>query len=154
MSEKMYSVEEAAAALGLSPATVRSYCSQGKIQAAKVGRSYQISPKILQDWVVSSKKEFKYKAKDGNVYKVEICSLAQPGEPRPSFFYVFVDDDNAYFVELLITSEFPEKDTIGLNEIMGYIYKSIDDDIREPKRIVVGKDGVSYEDLVPDMEMF
>jgi len=154
MDEKMYSVEEAAGVLGLSPATVRGYCSQGKISAEKVGRSYQISPKVLQDWVVSSKKEFKYKARDGNVYKVEICSLAQPGESRPSFFYIFADEDNAFFVELLITSEFPEKDTVGLNEILGFIYRCIDDRIREPKRIVVGKDGVSYEDLIPEMEMF
>jgi excisionase family DNA binding protein len=154
MGEKMYSVGEVAEVLGLSPATVRSYCSQGKIPAKKVGRSYQISPKVLQDWAVSSKKEFKYKTKDGTVYKVEICSLAQPGEPRPSFFYIFANEDNAFFVELLITSEFPQKDTIGLNEILSFIYQAIDSDVREPKRIIVGKDGVSYEDLVPDMEMF
>lgn len=154
MSDKIYSVSEAAEVLGLSPATVRSYCSQGKIPAKKVGRSYQISSRVLQDWTVSTKKEFRYKAKDGTAYKIEICSLAQPGEPRPSFFYIFADEDNAFFIELLITSEFPQKETVSLNQLLNFIYEAIDNDVKEPKRIVVGKDSVSYEDLVPDMEMF
>lgn len=154
MDDKTYSVQEAAEVLGLSPATIRTYCSQGKIPAKKVGASYQISSRALQDWAVSAKREFRYKSKDGTAYKIEICSLAQPGEPRPSFFYIFADEDNAFFVELLITDECPQKETINLNQLLNFIYQAIDNDVREPKRIIVGKDSVSYEDLMPDMQMF
>ncbi len=42
MGKKVYSVSEAAEVLGLSPATVRSYCSKGKLPAMKVGRRYKI----------------------------------------------------------------------------------------------------------------
>lgn len=154
MGESMYSVKEAAEVLGLSPVTVRNYCSQGKIPAKKVGKGYKISPKALQDWAVSSKRAFKYKTKDGSDFKVEICSLAQPGEPRPSFFYIFTDQDNGFFVELLFNIDFVKKDAVELSDILGLVYQAIDNDVREPKRIVVGKDGIFYEDLVPDMDSF
>lgn len=154
MSKKVYTAKEAAEVLGLSPATVRSYCAKGKIPAMKSGGKLKISSKALQDWAISSKKQLKYKAKDGNTYRVEICSLAQAGEPRPSFFYIYVDDDNAFFVELIITGGFPKKDEVGLSEILGFVHRAIDSNVREPKRVVVGREGISYEDLVPDMESF
>ena len=151
---KIYTTGEAAKILGLNPATVTAYCSEGKIPAMKSGGRYRISSKALQDWAISTKRQFKHKAKDGNTYNIEICSLAQPGEPRPSFFYICTDEDNAFFVELMIGSDFPEGDTIGLQQILTFVNKAIDADVREPKRIVVGRDGISYEDLVPDMESF
>lgn len=154
MGEGTYSLKEAAEILNLSPATVRTYCSKGKIPAKKIGRSYRISPKALQDWAVSSKRGFKYKNKDGNIFKVEICSLAQPGEPRPSFFYIFIDEDNGFFLELLFADDFMQRDAMGLSDFLGFVYQAIDSNIREPKRIVVSGDGISYEDLVPDVDAF
>lgn len=154
MSKKVYTTEEAAKVLGLSSATVRSYCSNGKIPAMKSGSKYKISAKALQDWAVSTKRTFKHKSKDGNVYNVEICSLAQPGEPRPSFFYVFADEENAFFMELMITSDFSQKEDVDLARILNFVYRAIDSNVREPKRVIIGKDGITYEDLVPDMESF
>jgi excisionase family DNA binding protein len=154
MSKKMYTTSEAAKILGLSPATVAAYCSEGKMPAMKSGGRYRISAKALQDWAISTKRQFKHKAKDGNTYNVEICSLAQPGEPRPSFFYVFTDDENAFFIELMIGSDFSQGEAVDLKDVLGFVNRAIDSNIREPKRIIVRRDGIAYEDLVPDMESF
>jgi len=147
MDNKLYSVEEVAKALGLSSATVRGYCSKGTIPSSRAGRSYRISSGALYDWAVSDKNELKYKSKNGVFYKIEICSLSQPGSLRPSFFHVFADEDNAFFIELLISEEFSEKDATGLSDIIGFVQQAIDSDIKGSRRVVVGKRDIFYENI-------
>jgi|GEM_PF-6681255 len=147
MDNKFYSVEEVAKALGLSPATVRGYCSKGKLPSSRAGRGYRIPSEALYDWAVSDKNELKYKSKNGVLYKIEICSLSQPGSSRPSFFHVFDDEGDTFFIELLISEKFSEKDTTGFSEIIGFVQQAIDSDIEGSQRVIIGKQDILYENI-------
>lgn len=46
--EQIYTPEEAAKALKVTPNTVRKYCSNGTIKAAKLGRVYRITETDLR----------------------------------------------------------------------------------------------------------
>lgn len=47
--EKMYSVEEAAAIIGIHPVTLRKWLPLGKVRGVKVGRVWRIPESALEE---------------------------------------------------------------------------------------------------------
>lgn len=50
-SFKMYTLEEVAAILGVSVRTMHTYVKTGKIRAVKIGGSWKVSTKNLQQFI-------------------------------------------------------------------------------------------------------
>jgi excisionase family DNA binding protein len=50
-AEKLYSVEEAAEALGISPLTLGDWLRAGKIIGTKIGRKWRITESDLQAFI-------------------------------------------------------------------------------------------------------
>lgn len=50
-SFKMYTLEEVAAILGVSVRTMHTYVKTGKIKAVKIGGSWKVSTKNLQQFI-------------------------------------------------------------------------------------------------------
>lgn len=50
-TEKTYDVQEAAQILDVIPITIRKYIHEGKIQAVKTGKRYEITEKALEDYL-------------------------------------------------------------------------------------------------------
>ena len=48
--KQVYTVNEAADLLGMNDQTVRRWCRDGELQAAKMGRNYRISRRALADF--------------------------------------------------------------------------------------------------------
>ena len=48
---KTYTDKEAAAILGVTPRTLLTYITTGKLAASKIGRSWAITEKQIQDYV-------------------------------------------------------------------------------------------------------
>ena len=57
MEQLLISIREAAAAIGLSPWTVRQYIRRGKIRGVKIGRRVLIEPGELERLVQSGRME-------------------------------------------------------------------------------------------------
>lgn len=51
MTERLYSVEEAAEALGISPLTLGDWLRAGKITGTKIGRKWRITERDLQAFI-------------------------------------------------------------------------------------------------------
>lgn len=51
--EKMYSVEEAAAIIGIHPVTLRKWLPLGKVRGVKVGRVWRIPESALEEMAKS-----------------------------------------------------------------------------------------------------
>ena len=52
---KLYSVQEIADVLEISPITLRNYITQGDLVACKVGKSYMVEEKNLRDFLLSKR---------------------------------------------------------------------------------------------------
>ena len=50
-AEKLYTVEEAAEALGISPLTLGNWLRAGKITGTKIGRKWRITESDLQSFI-------------------------------------------------------------------------------------------------------
>ena len=51
MTERLYSVEEAAEAMGISPLTLGDWLRAGKIVGTKIGRKWRITESDLQAFI-------------------------------------------------------------------------------------------------------
>ena len=51
MTERLYSVEEAAEAMGISPLTLGDWLRAGKIVGTKIGRKWRITERDLQAFI-------------------------------------------------------------------------------------------------------
>jgi excisionase family DNA binding protein len=56
MTERLYSVEDAAAALGISPLTLGDWLRAGKIVGTKIGRKWRITESDLQAFIVAGRR--------------------------------------------------------------------------------------------------
>ena len=54
MTDKLYTVEEVAEYLSVTPRTVRNYCYNGQINHIKIGKELRISETQLQEYLTNN----------------------------------------------------------------------------------------------------
>ncbi len=65
MPDKMLSVEDVAAELGVNPETVRVWIRSGELVALSIGKGYRISRADLDDFIRRRRTDYR-KRRDGN----------------------------------------------------------------------------------------